>query len=52
MDEFGTLDIHKDREMAEAGLPYKEKVRQLLQASVAPATRLSSSATPSASAAC
>ena len=39
MDEFGTLDIHKDREMAEAGLPYKEKVRQLLRASVAPETR-------------
>ena len=39
MDEFGTLDIHKNREMAEAGLPYKEKVRQLLRASVAPETR-------------
>lgn len=39
MDGFGTLDIHKDREMAEAGLPYKEKVRQLLRASVAPETR-------------
>ena len=39
MDEFGTLDIHKDREMADAGLPYKEKVRQLLRASVAPETR-------------
>ena len=39
MDEFGTLDIHKDREMADAGLPYKEKVRQLLRASVAPKTR-------------
>ena len=39
MDGFGTLDIYKDREMAEAGLPYKEKVRQLLRASVAPETR-------------